>query len=156
MLGLRAQEVASLRLEDIDWRLGAVHVPPTKTRRGRDLPLSASVGASVAAYLRAGRPSSASRRLFLRIGLAEGEPVDASTVRVGVRAAYRLAGLPIHYTGTHRLRHTAATRLVRAGASVKEVADILGHLSLDSTAVYAKVDLPRLRAVALPWPRRSR
>ncbi len=156
VLGLRAQEVASLNLEDFDWRSGLLRVPPTKTRRGRELPLPAMVGTAVAAYLRSGRPASSSRRAFLRIGVSEGEPVDASVVRVGLRAAYRRADMPRHYTGTHRLRHTAATRLIRGGAGVKEVADLLGHRSLDSTAVYAKVDLPRLRAVAMPWPRRSR
>lgn len=156
VLGLRAHEVASLQLADIDWRNGALHVPPTKTRRGRDLPIPALVAVSIARYLKSGRPSSSSRRLFLRIGVCEGEPVDSSKVRASVRQAYQRAGMPASYTGTHRLRHTAATRLVRGGAGVKEVADVLGHVSLDSTAIYAKVDLPRLRAVARPWPRRSR
>ncbi len=155
VLGLRVQEVARLNLEDIDWRGGSLHVPPTKTRRGRDLPLPGSVGTAIVRYLRNGRPSSSSRRAFLRIGLSEGEPTDASTVRASVRQAYSRAGMPRHYTGTHRLRHTAATQMVCGGAGVKQVADVLGHKSLDSTAVYAKVDLPRLRAVALPWPRRS-
>jgi site-specific recombinase XerD len=82
----------------------------------------------------------------------EGEPILPSLVRSAVRQGYRRAGLPAHFTGTHRLRHTAATRLINAGASIKEVADVLGHTSLDATAIYAKVDLRRLRQVALPWP----
>lgn len=155
-LGLRAAEVAALRLHDVDWRASRVRVPPTKTRRGRELPLPNSVGCALAAFVRRGRPRTTSDRLFVRLGTLEGEPLDSSGVRVAVRMAYARAGLPRHYTGTHRLRHTAATRLALSGASVKAIADILGHASLDSAAIYAKVDLPRLRAVAMPWPGRSR
>jgi hypothetical protein len=106
----------------------------------------------LAAYLKRGRPRGLTNHLFLRIGVLDGEPLDSSCVRSAVRLAYARAGLPKHYTGTHRLRHTAATRLVVSGATAKEVADILGHADLGSTAIYAKVDLPRLQAVALPWP----
>jgi len=156
ILGLRAAEVASLRLSDVDWRDGRLHVPATKTSRSRDLPIPGIVGRALAAYLRRGRPESASTHLFLRIGVLEGEPMDSATVRIAVRLGYARANLPAKYTGTHRLRHTAATRLVETGAGVKEIADVLGHASLDSIAIYAKVNLPRLRAVALPWPGRSR
>lgn len=156
VLGLRAAEVAALRLRDVEWREGRVRVPPTKTRRGRTLPLPAPVGRALAIALRRSRPGSSSDRLFLRIGVLEGEPMGSADVRRAVRAAYARAGFPATYTGTHLLRHTAATRLVCAGAGAKEVADFLGHASLDSAAIYAKVDLPRLRAVALPWPGRSR
>jgi integrase len=155
VLGLRAVEVAALRLQDIDWRSGRLHVPPTETRRGRDLPLLQEVGRALAAYLKRGRPEGSTDHLFLRIGVLEGESLDSACVRTSVRLAYARAGFPRHYTGTHRLRHTAATRLVMSGATAKEVADILGHADLGSTAIYAKVDLPRLRAVALPWPGRS-
>jgi len=156
LLGLRAAEVAALKLRDVDWRVGCLRVPPTKTQRGRELPLPAVVGRALAAFVHSGRPRASSDRLFLRIGVLEGEPLDSACVRIAVRLAYARAGLPRNYTGTHRLRHTAATRLVRSGASIKAVADVLGHDSLDSTAIYAKVDLPRLRGVALPWPRMSR
>jgi integrase/recombinase XerD len=156
VLGLRAVEVAALRLRDVDWRNGRLHVPPTKTRRGRDLPLLRGVGQALIAYLKRGRPRGSTDHLFLRIGVLEGEPLDSACVRSAVRLAYARAGFPKHYTGTHRLRHTAATRLVVRGATAKEVADVLGHADLGSTAIYAKVDLPRLRAVALPWPGRSR
>lgn len=152
VLGLRAAEVAALELIDIVWRDGRIRVPPTKTRRGRELPVPESVGRALASYVRFGRPGGDRSRLFLRIGVLEGQPLDSAGVRNSMRQAYARAGLPKHYTGTHRLRHTAATRLVTGGASVKEIADVLGHTSIDSTAVYAKVDLPRLRAVALPWP----
>jgi integrase len=155
-LGLRAGEVAALKLHDIDWRNGRLRVPPTKTCRGRELPLPAVVGRALATFVRRSRPRSDSDRLFLRIGVLEGQPLDSACVRTAMRLAYARAGFPRHYTGTHRLRHTAATRLVTSGASVKAIADVLGHASLDSAAIYAKVDLPRLRAVALPWPGRSR
>jgi integrase/recombinase XerD len=156
VLGLRAIEVAALRLGDVAWRQGQLHVPPTKTRRGRTLPLPEPVGRALALAVRHGRPRSTSDRLFVRIGVLEGEPMSSADVRGAVRAAYTRAGFPAAYTGTHRLRHTAATRLVASGAGVKAVADVLGHASLDSAAIYAKVDLPRLHAVALPWPGWSR
>jgi integrase len=151
LLALRASEVAALRLGDIDWRDGTLTVASSKTRRGRVLPLPRRVGQALAAYLRV-RPRSGTDRVFVYIGPREGEPATPSLVRCAARLAYRRAGFPRSYTGTHLLRHTAATRLVSAGSSVKEVADLLGHVSLDSTAIYAKVDLPRLRAVAQPWP----
>ncbi len=155
VLGLRAIEVASLRLRDVDWRIGALSVPPTKTVRGRRLPLPQSVGFALATYVRRARPSTTCDRLFVRIGIRQGEELLAGCVQRAMRAAYRRAGLPASWGGAHRLRHTAATRLVRSGASAKEVADMLGHASLQSTALYAKVDLPALRRVALAWPRRT-
>jgi integrase len=155
-LGLRAAEVAAMRLRDVDWRGGRMRVPATKTRRGRELPIPDDVGRAVAASLRHGRPRDACDRLFVRIGVREGEPLKSEIVRIAVRRGYARAGLPSRYTGTHRLRHTAATRLVTAGAGVKAIADVLGHASLDSAEIYAKVDLPRLRAVALAWPGSAR
>lgn len=149
--GLRACEVAGLRLADIDWRSAVVTIRASKTRRARALPLSPALGDALAAYLRV-RPSTASDHVFVRIGVWHGEPLGPAVVRSAVRLGYRRAGLPVSITGTHRLRHTAATQLVNAGASLKEVADVLGHASLDTTALYAKVDLARLRQVAMPWP----
>lgn len=153
--GLRASEVAALRLADFDWRSATVTIRATKTHRARMLPLTPAVGDAVARYLRV-RPSTASDCLFVRIGVLHGEAIGPSVVRSAVRLGYRRAGLPAAFSGTHRLRHTAATRLVNAGASIKEVADVLGHASLDTTAVYAKVDLVRLRLVAMPWPEGTR
>jgi integrase/recombinase XerD len=149
-LGLRAGEVAGLQLGDIEWRAGTLMIRATKTRRSRVLPMPAGLGRTLVSYLRV-RPTTPHRHLFVRLGVLHGDPVTASVVRSAVRLAYRRAGLPPTYTGTHRLRHSVATRLVSAGASLKEVADVLGHTSLDSTAIYTKVDLPRLRRVALPW-----
>ena len=153
--GLRACEVAGLRLGDIDWRSAVVTIRATKTHRARVVPLTANLGAALAGYLRV-RPAAASAHVFVRIGVLEGEALTPSVVRSAMRLGYQRAGLPASVTGTHRLRHTAATRLVNAGASLKEVADLLGHASLDTTAVYAKVDLARLRQVAMPWPEGAR
>ena len=154
-LGLRAGEVANLRLQDVAWRVGTLTIRATKTYRSRVLPLPRRVGQALMSYLRV-RPATMSDHVFVRIGARSGDPVVSSVVRSAIRQAYRRAGLPRQYTGTHRLRHTAATRLIGAGASIKEVADLLGHTSIDSTAIYAKVDVARLRAVALPWTEVSR
>jgi len=153
--GLRACEVAGLGLADIDWRSAAVTIRATKTHRARVVPLTSDLGAALARYLRV-RPATSSDHVFVRMGVLEGEALTPSVVRSAMRLGYRRAGLPASVTGTHRLRHTAATRLVNAGASLKEVADALGHASLDTTAVYAKVDLARLRQVAMPWPEGAR
>jgi site-specific recombinase XerD len=153
--GLRASEVAGLRIADIDWRAATATIRESKTHRPRALPLTRVVGDAVVRYLRV-RPSTTTDHVFVHLGVREGEPILPSVVRSAVRQGYRRAGLPARFTGTHRLRHTVATRLINTGASLKEVADLLGHASLDATAIYAKVDLSRLRHVALPWPEVSR
>ncbi len=151
-LALRASDVARLRIDDIDWRSGVVQIVG-KSRRACRLPLPAAVGRGVAKYLREGRPKSSSRHVFVRHCVPLGDPIDACAVRSIIRRAFARTGLDVPSRGTHVLRHTAATRMVRAGASLKEVADVLRHRSLDTTAIYTKVDLPRLAAVALPWPK---
>lgn len=151
-LGLRASEVAKLRLEDIDWRAGTVHIRTRKTRRGAVLPLPREVGGAIAAYLRAGRPSKQERHVFVLHGRAVGSPIRSHVVGHAVRRALLRAGIAAPSCGTHLLRHTLATRMVRHGASLKEIADVLGHRSLDTTAIYAKVDISSLGQVALPWP----
>jgi len=151
-LGLRAGEVAALRLEDLDWRAAVLRVPACKVRRERELPLAARAGRAVADYLRRGRPATRDRHVFVRHRLLDGTPVNTAVIQTAMRRAYaRVPGCE-DWAGTHALRHTAATRLHRRGARLKEVADLLGHRSLDTTAIYTKVDLPRLAAVALPWP----
>jgi integrase/recombinase XerD len=147
-LGLRAAEVASLRLDDVDWRAGEIIVRG-KGRTEERLPLPSDVGAAVAAYLRRGRPHRPDREVFLRVcaplrGLA---PEGVSEV---VRAASERAGLGSF--GAHRLRHTAGTEMLRAGASLPEVAQVLRHRSIATTAIYAKVDHLALRELAMPWP----
>ncbi len=150
-LGLRAGEVALLRLDDIDWRAGTLCVGG-KSRRESKLPLPPDVGRAIVDYLRHGRPQTRTRRVFVRHQLPIGAELEASSVRTAIRKGFERAGLEVASKGTHVLRHTAATNMVRAGATLKEVADVLRHRSIDTTAIYAKVDLPRLAEVAMPWP----
>jgi site-specific recombinase XerD len=151
-LGLRAGEVAALTIDGVDWRSGILTIPAGKTRREGRLPMPARVARAAAAYLRYGRPRTSDRGLFVHHRAPHGRSLGSTAVRSAMRLAYSRAGLDPRLTGTHVLRHTAATRLLRAGVSMKEIADLLGHRSLDTTAIYAKVDLSALVAVALPWP----
>lgn len=155
-LGLRAREVADLRLDDLDWRAGVVRVRTRKTGRGAVLPLPSDAGRAIAAYLRDGRPASKERHVFLLHRGRVGAPIVGRVVTGAVIDALEDAGIDdAPSRGAHLLRHTFATRLVRRGASLKEIADVLGHRSLDTTTIYAKVDLPSLSEVALPWPQVS-
>ena len=147
-LGLRRGEVAGLKLDDIDWRAGELVVVGKGGRRDR-LPLPIDVGAAIAAYLRRGRPASDRREVFLR-ARAPFEPMAAGTVASTVRRACRRAG--VAEVGSHRLRHTAACEMVAAQVPLPQIAQVLRHRSLQSTATYARVDLDRLRELAQPWP----
>jgi len=151
-LGLRAGEVAGISLDDIDWRGGTLRIEGGKRRRSHALPLPADVGRAVVAYLKHGRPQGRHRRLFLRHRPPVGEPISSGAVGAVIRRAHERGQVKAAGKGTHALRHTLATRLLRAGANLKEIADILGHRSIDTTAIYAKVDLARLSTVGLPWP----
>jgi integrase/recombinase XerD len=148
-LGLRACEAAALELGDIDWRAGTVTVRG-KAQRGEQLPLPSDVGEALAGYLRDGRPAgAASRRVFLA-SRAPGGGLSASAVKEIVRQRCRAAGLAPF--GAHRLRHTAATQMLRAGAPLAEVGQVLRHRSAATTAIYAKVDHAALAQLAVPWP----
>ena len=151
-LGLRAGEVARIGLSDIDWRAGILCVPTRKTGRGARLPLPADVGRAIATYLRRGRPATRTRSLFVLHHIRFGEPATARTVIDAVLEAMKRAGLETPSPGPYLLRHTLATHLVRRGASLKEIADLLGHRSIATSQIYAKLDVDALRAVALPWP----
>jgi integrase len=147
-LGLRAGEVARLQLDDIDWRTGDLLV---HGKGGRDerLPLPDDVGAALAGYLRRGRPQADTRAVFLRaiapvVGLTPGGMTWV------VYAACERSGVP--RVGAHRLRHRAATEMLRAGGSLAEVGQVLRHAAVGTTAIYAKVDFVALRPLALPWP----
>lgn len=151
-LGLRTQEVVDLQLDSVDWREGTVRIAAGKSKRERLLPLPSRLGEAIATYLRRGRPASSCRSLFLRHTVPAGTPVTPGVVRGMVRRACARAGIPPPKAGPHALRHTAATRMVNHGASLGEIADLLGHASVETTAIYAKVDATTLRRVALPWP----
>ena len=148
-LGLRCGEVAGLMLGDIDWRAGELTVYG-KGRRDDRLPLPVDVGRALAAYLRRGRPASALERTVFVRTLAPRRRLTSSGVSRAVHSAAERAGLG--HIGAHRLRHTAATELLRAGASLPEVGQVLRHRRAFSTAIYAKVDDTALRRLARPWP----
>jgi site-specific recombinase XerD len=149
-LGLRAGEVAALALEDIDWRAGEITVPG-KGRRAERLPLPADAGEAIAAYLADGRPEpfEAARQVFLRVR-APHRGLTSTGVTQAVFAAGQRAGIGRVYA--HRLRHSAATGMLAAGAPLTEIGQVLRHRRLLSTAIYAKADVPALRALARPWP----
>lgn len=147
-MGLRAGEVAALELGDIDWRAGEV-VVRGKASRAERLPLPVDVGEAIVSYLRRGRPRTARREVFLRAHAPVGG-LASSAVTAVVQRSCKRAGVPPF--GAHRLRHTAATEMLRAGAPLSEVGQVLRHRNAATTAVYAKVDRVALRALALPWP----
>lgn len=149
-LGLRSGEIARLSLDDIDWRAGTLILRHTKGRREDVLPLPATTGGAIAAYLEQERPKAANRAIFVRHVAPRDQPAGADLIRKTIRQAFARAGLP--YTRSHLLRHTMANRLLAGGASLKEVADVLRHRSLNTTLIYAKLDSRKLAEVALPWP----
>lgn len=147
-LALRAGEVAAVELADIDWRAGEILVRGKGNQVDR-LPLPVDVGQALVAYLRRGRPRVAHPQVFLRVRAPYG-PLTSAGVQAVVRAACGRSG--VETIGAHRLRHTAATAVLRAGASMAEVAQLLRHRDLGSTAIYAKVDRAALQTVARRWP----
>ncbi len=147
-LGLRRGEIARLMLDDIDWRAGELVIHGKGGREDR-LPLPADVGQAIAAYLRRGRPASDRREVFLQ-ARAPYAPIAAGTVASTVRRACRRAGIP--EVGSHRLRHTTACEMVGAGVPIVRIGQVLRHRSLQSTAIYARVDVEQLRRLAAPWP----
>jgi integrase/recombinase XerD len=151
-MGMRASEVAGLQLDDLNWSAGTLTIGRAKSRRADVLPLPAPTGKAIVQYLRESRPQSTNRSLFLRHRAPFNAPITAEFVRGAVRRAFARCGLDDRFSGTHVLRHTAATRMRCAGATLKEIADVLRHRSLDTTTIYSKVDLPRLASVAAPWP----
>jgi site-specific recombinase XerD len=147
-LGLRSCEVAALELEDIDWRAGELDLHG-KGHTDVRLPLPSDVGEAMAGYLQRGRPPSTSRSFFLT-SRAPYRRLSGSRVTSIVSDAAARAGLP--RIGAHRLRHTAATQMLRHGASLTDIALVLRHRSVDTTAIYAKVDHSTLRELAQSWP----
>lgn len=150
-LGLRASEIARLRLDDMRWREGTVRIR-AKGRRVDILPLPGEMGRAIADYLRGGRPDTPDRNLFVRHRAPLGKPVTPCVIRNAVWDAARRCGLEKRFHGPHTLRHTVAKRLLEAGSTLKSIADVLRHRCLDTTSIYAKVDIAALRRVALPWP----
>lgn len=149
-LGLRGIEISRLQLADIDWRQGTVTLEGTKPRRQELLPLPTITGQALEEYLRHERPKTRDTAVFVRRMAPHDQPIGVAAIRRIFRDAFRRAGIP-HGRG-HALRHTLACRIVNNGGSIKEVADVLRHRSLDTAMIYAKVDHGALSDVALPWP----
>lgn len=150
-LGLRAGEVAALELDDRDWSAGQVRI------RGKGgcwsaLPLPVRVGEAIVAYLRHGRPHSPSRRVFLRAKEPNRGLQTSAAISAIVGRALRLAGVQAPTNGAHQFRHALATQRLRRGASLREIGDVLRHRRIQTTTIYANVDLDTLRGLAVPWP----
>lgn len=149
-LGLRAGEVAALEVGDVRWRSGEILVRGKGRVLGL-LPLLPDVGEAVARYLQHGRPQSSCRSIFLR-SPAPRVGLNPDAVSIVVRRALARAGLCPPQRGSHLLRFSLATTLIRQGASMAEIGEVLRHRSPETTEIYAKVDFEALRTVALPWP----
>ncbi len=150
-LGLRSGEVTFLELEDIDWQGGCLIVHGKSGRRTQ-LPLPKDVGDAIVAYLRNGRPRSSSRRVFLRARAPVRGFLTQCAVGTIVRHALLRAGIEAPTTGAHQFRHGLAAQMLRQGASLAQIGELLGHRSPETTKIYTKVDLDALRTLALPWP----
>jgi integrase len=150
-LGLRASEVVALELGDIRWREGEIVIRGKGLVRDR-LPLLPDVGEALALYLSKDRPSAASRRVFLCSRAPRRAFVYPSTISTIVARALDRTGLTPPTRGAHLLRHSLATTMIRRGASLAEIGQVLRHRSPNSTEIYAKLDFAALRDVALPWP----
>jgi site-specific recombinase XerD len=150
-LGLRGGEVAAMTLDDLDWECGEIVVRGKGQRLAR-LPLPAAVGAALADYLCQARPVCSTRRVFIRIRAPLRGLLGTSAICCIVRRALKRAGLTPEFKGAHLLRHSLATNLLRHGASLAEIGQLLRHSQPNTTQIYAKVDVTALRAIGLPWP----
>jgi integrase len=149
-MGLRAGEIAHLMISDVDWLVGTVTLRGTKSLRHDILPLPMETGQALADYLQHERPRTNNPAIFIRCRGEFDQPISSTAIQKVIKRAGRRIGL-MHFSA-HALRHTLACRLVENGSSLKEVADVLRHRSLNTTLIYAKLDTPKLSAVPLPWP----
>jgi len=147
MYGLRSGEVRRLRLDDIDWQKDRIRVVRSKSGREERLPLEPTVGNAIARYLHEGRPASSSRIVFLTLR-APIRPLSSSGLHYIVKRQFHGLSQPVKGLGPHGLRHACASHLIESGLTFKETGDHLGHRSVESTRIYAKVDLASLRRVA--------
>jgi site-specific recombinase XerD len=153
ILGMRGEEVRTLKLSDIAWRSGEIRLPRTKSQRAKVLPLPREVGAALADYVLHGRPRFTDRHVILRHAAPLGPLASPSAVgRIISRPLRRMSVAIPERPGVHLLRHSLATRMVNVGVPIKQIADLFGHRSINTTAIYTKVDLTHLSEVALPFP----
>jgi site-specific recombinase XerD len=150
-LGLRAGEVVALALDDLDWANGEICIRSAGTRADR-LPIPQDVGEALADYLCHVRPACVSRRIFVRIRAPHRGFASSAAISTLVMRALARAGLDPAHKGAHLLRHTVATQMLRQGASLAEIGELLRHRNQQTTMIYTKVDLDLLRPLALPWP----
>jgi site-specific recombinase XerD len=150
-LGLRGGEISAMTLDDLDWERGEIVVRGKGQRLAR-LPLPTDVGSALVNYLRLDRPACSTRRVFIRTCAPRWGFVSASAICCIVRRALRRANLTPKFKGAHLLRHSLATDLLRRGASLVEIGQLLRHSQPNTTQIYAKVDIAALRAIGLPWP----
>jgi site-specific recombinase XerD len=146
--GLRAREVATLTLDDIDWRNDRLRIPERKAGHSTAYPLSSAVGAAILDYLKNGRPQTQERRVFFR-SQAPVLPIDHAAVSTRAGHYLRKAGIDVPRLGSHTLRHTCVQRLVDADFSLKAIGDYVGHRAAASTQIYSKVAIEALRQVAM-------
>lgn len=151
-LGLRAADVAALTVEGVDLVSGVLRIEHPKERRGSEVPMTERFADALRGYLRGGRPSGGSHRLFVLHRAPLGQALKPNGIRSIVLRYAARTGLARQIRGTHVIRHSVASSLINAGASIKHIADLLGHRSIDTTAIYAKVDMRSLSSVAMPWP----
>jgi site-specific recombinase XerD len=150
-LGLRAGDVVHMTLDDIDWEAGELIVRGKSHRQDR-LPLPQDVGEALVRYLSHGRPRCSSRRVFIRIKAPHKGFSSSVAICNIVRRALLRVNLNPAFKGSHLMRHSLATQMLRGGASLGEIGKLLRHQRLNTTQIYAKVDLKALRALAQPWP----
>ncbi len=150
-LGVRACEVVTLTLDDINWNAAELTIQGKGPRRAK-LPLPHDVGEALALYLKQGRPSCSSRRVFIRLRAPIQGFANSIAISTLVARALKRAGVESPCTGAHLFRHTLATQMLHQGASLEEISQLLRHQSFNTTAIYAKVDLTALQPLAQPWP----
>ncbi|MFU0506404.1 site-specific integrase [Pseudaminobacter sp. NGMCC 1.201702] len=152
-LGLRAPEIIAIQLDDIDWRAGELMVRGKGQQHDR-LPIPPDVGEAISEYLREDRSSATTRALFVTHRAPNRPFKDSQVINAILKEAFAATGVkpPTPYVGSHVLRHSLATNMVRAGASLEEIGDLLRHRSRATTMIYAKLDTDGLRSIAQPWP----
>lgn len=155
-LGLRAPEIIAIQLDDIDWRVGELMVRGKGQRHDR-LPIPPDVGEAISEYLREDRSSATTRALFVTHRAPNRPFKDSQVINSILKEAFAATGVkpPTPYVGSHVLRHSLATNMVRAGASLEEIGNLLRHRSRSTTMIYAKLDTDGLRSIAQPWPVRE-
>ncbi|MBN2641378.1 MAG: tyrosine-type recombinase/integrase [Victivallales bacterium] len=150
-LGLRVGDVAVLTIDDIDWKKGEIRIPNSKTKMSFNLPISKRLGEALTDYIKNGRGKHSSRVVFFQHKKhLTGSPVTSGTIRSAISVYFHKIGS--RRMGTHQLRHSLATNLCRGGISLKTLADILGHKSIETTRLYAQLDINTLKSIMQKWP----